>query len=105
MRAAVELTELRRRWLDNYQSDVAYVVGRSAYEFGDFGTAEDRFLRVWESETESHRRIVSGHLLGVIWSKRNREPRWSTAEQVLADVAALARANRDRYGEAMILTR
>ncbi|MGO9873184.1 MAG: hypothetical protein ACLPVY_05235, partial [Acidimicrobiia bacterium] len=104
MRAAVELTERRSRWLVNYQVEVAFVVGRTAYEFGDWGTAEDRFLRVWESDTDSHRRIVSGHLLGVIWSKRNREPWWSKAEQVLSDAAALAHAHGERYGEAMILT-
>lgn len=104
VRAAVELTDRRSAWLADYQVEVAYVVGRCAYAFGDFGTAEDRFLRVWESETDSRRRIVSGHLLGVIWSRRNREPWWSNSERVLTQAAALAHGAGDRYGESVILT-
>jgi hypothetical protein len=102
--AAVRLTELRRPWLDDYEIEIAYVVGRSAYEFGDLTTAEDRFLRVWGSEADTHRRIVSGHLLGVIWSKRNHEPWWSKAEEVLDAAASLAQESGDRYGEGVILT-
>jgi hypothetical protein len=104
MRAAVELTEQRSPWLTDHQIEVAYIVGRYAYSTGDVSTAEDRFLRVWGSGTDAHRKVVSGHLLGVIWSRRNREPWWSKAEQVLTDAASLAREIGDRYGEAMILT-
>lgn len=104
VQAAVELTERRSPLLADYQIEVAYVVGRSAYAFGDDEVAEDRFLRVWQSDTDPHRRIVSGHLLGVIWSRRNREPWWSRSEDVLTAAAELAAGTGERYGEAVILT-
>lgn len=104
LRAAAELTEQRNRWLAGYKAEVAYIVGRSAYAFKDFDTAEDRFLLVWQADNDDHRRMVSGHLLGAIWSKRGRQSDWIKAEQILEEAAPLARDCRDPYGESVILT-
>jgi tetratricopeptide (TPR) repeat protein len=104
MKAAVQLTEAQRPWLEGYDAEVAYIVGRYAYARRDLELAEDRFLIVWRQDVDAHRRIVAGHLLGVIWSGRSREPWWSHAESTLTEAADLAHHAHDYWGRAMILT-
>jgi hypothetical protein len=102
--AAIELTKIRGRWLVGHQIETAFVLGRGAYALKDFATAEARFLEVWESQADAHRRSISGNLLGVIWIKRNEQAWWSKAEEVLREAAALEQGEGNRYSEAMILT-
>jgi tetratricopeptide (TPR) repeat protein len=104
LKAAADLTELRRPAFTGFEAEVSYVLGRYAYARDDWVTAEAHFSVVWENDADLHRRLVSGHLLGVIWASKSRQPWWGRAEIALREAAELARRTGDRRGEAMVLT-
>jgi tetratricopeptide (TPR) repeat protein len=101
LRAALELTQVRQPWLHEFEAEVTFVEGQYAYNTNDDETAERCFAAVWESNTDHRRRIVAGHLLGVIRSKRSA---WVEAETILRETVALAHEMGDVKGEAVTLT-
>jgi tetratricopeptide (TPR) repeat protein len=101
LRAAVQLIRARRHLLHGFDAEMMFIEGRYAFANGDYPGAESCFLAVWDSSTDPHRRVVAGHLLGVIRSKRAA---WREAEAILCATVMLAHETGDGKGEATTLT-
>lgn len=71
VKGVIDLFEEQNHWLSAYQVERAYFEGRYAYAKHNYKLAEDRFQVVWEQGQPNLMKAIAGHLLGLIWARRN----------------------------------
>jgi tetratricopeptide (TPR) repeat protein len=103
MRAVVELTTERSRWLSDHALDVLYYEGKLAYEEGKKKQAEEKLSPVWTDIADRKKKISSGMYLGQLWAAADRGDHWDEGVEVLERTAELAGEASDEWVQAIAL--
>jgi tetratricopeptide (TPR) repeat protein len=103
MRGILDLFGEQARWLAPYQVERVYFEGRYAYARHDYRTAESCFEFVWEHGRLGLMKAIAGHLLGIIWMRRQKRDWLRRAETVLRESLQIEEHLGNHYGEAMVL--
>lgn len=104
VKGVIDLFEEQKRWLSDYQVERAYFEGRYAYAKRNYNVAENRFQLVWDQGQPDLMKAISGHLLGLIWTKRKTRQWYVKAEQIYRHSLEIRKKIVDRHGEAIVLT-
>ncbi len=89
LKAAIDLCKEQSRWLSQYEADVAYFQGRYAYVCRDYQSAQSYLQITWESGSDTRRRAIAGHLLGVMLRKTRKPEQLAEAEELLREALDL----------------
>jgi len=102
MKSVIDLFEEQKRWLAPYQLERTYFEGRYAYANHDYGTAEKRFKFIWENCKSNEIKIISGHLLGIIWKRSGKRHSLKNAETLLLECLELCILTNRQFQQAQV---